>query len=369
MKIMYLLPALSSGGVEQVVLELCEGLVPRGVECIVVSAGGAMVAQIEKTGARHITRPIGKKSLTTLWQVRKMARLIKQEKPDILHMHSRVPAWVGHLACKFLRAEDRPVQMTTFHGFYSVNAYSAIMTKAERIIAVSHCIHDHILQAYPGVPPERICTIPNTIDLAEHNADFRPSDEWLATWNSEHPELANKFVLCMPGRIVRGKGVHHLPAILSRLKAQGVPAHLLLAGETKKGKESFRNELVKAFHDAGLSSDVTWLGLRRDVKELIYVSDVVISPSIQPEAGPKGTLEALALGCPVAGYDHGGVGEQLEIFLPQGRIPVGDTAAMADRLAEWYHTPPTLARPVGEPYRREDMILAHLDLYRELTST
>ena len=59
MKIMHLLPSLSSGGVEQVVLELCQGLCAHGEECIVVSAGGGMVPAIEKTGARHITLPIG----------------------------------------------------------------------------------------------------------------------------------------------------------------------------------------------------------------------------------------------------------------------------------------------------------------------
>lgn len=366
MKIMYMLPSLSSGGVEQVVLELCEGLTPLGVECVVVSAGGGMVTQVERHGARHITRPVGKKSPATLWQVMSTVRLLKKEKPDILHLHSRVPAWVGILACKLLRRPQRPVVLTTFHGFYSVNAYSAIMTKAQRIIAVSHCIHDHILKAYPGVPPERVCTIPNTIDTSEHNPDFHPTDEWLATWRSEHPELAGKYVLCLPGRITRGKGVHHLPAILTALKARGVPAHVLLAGETKRGKEAFRNELVNAFAQAGLSEDVTWLGLRRDVREIIYVSDVVISTSLQPEAGPKGTLEALALGRPLAGYAHGGVGEQLKIFLPEGMIPVGDTEAMAERLAEWRHCPPTLKRPIGEPYRRQDMIRAHFALYKEL---
>ena len=65
MKVMHLLPSLSSGGVEQVVLELCQGLCSRGVENIVVSAGGAMVAAVEAAGARHICRPIGKKSLFT----------------------------------------------------------------------------------------------------------------------------------------------------------------------------------------------------------------------------------------------------------------------------------------------------------------
>ncbi len=366
MKILYLLPALSSGGVEQVVLELCEGLTPRGVECVVASAGGRMVPLIEQTGAKHFTCRLEKKSLRLIPEVFRLARLIREQKPDIVHIHSRIPGWVAHFAFKLLPKQQRPILVSTFHGFYSVNAYSAIMTKAQRIIAVSHCIHDHILQKYPHVPAERVCTIPNTIDISEHNPSFRPTEEWLATWRHEHPELDGKFVLCLPGRITRGKGVHHLIPILSRLRKMGVPAHVLLAGETKKGKEALRTELMRGFEHEGLSRDVTWLGLRRDVREIFFVSDVILSLSIQPEAGPKVTLEALALGRPVAGYAHGGVGEELEIFLPEGMVPVGDTEAMAEKLADWYRHPPELKHPVGAPYTREDMIDAHLNLYRSL---
>ncbi len=148
MKVMHLLPSLSSGGVEQVVLELCEGLCSRGIENVVVSAGGSMVPAIEATGARHITRPIGRKSLFTLLQVGKTARLIRAEKPDVLHVHSRVPAWVGQLACRRIPAVERPVIVSSFHGFHSVNAYSAIMAKGDKVIAVSECMRQHILDNY-----------------------------------------------------------------------------------------------------------------------------------------------------------------------------------------------------------------------------
>lgn len=367
MKIMHLLPSLSSGGVEQVVLEICQGMHEHGEECVVVSAGGPMVPAIEATGAKHITRPIGKKRLSTLLQVREMMRLIRAERPDILHLHSRVPAWVGYLAHKFLRPEERPVLLTTFHGHYSVNAYSAIMTKGERIIAVSRFIKQHILERYPSTPENRICVIDNTIDPTRENPDYRPSSEWLAKWRAENPHLAGKYILCLPSRITRWKGAEHLAPILCSLKARGVPAHALILGEAKKGKEAFKRELVQKYAQAGISSDVTWLGLRRDVQDIFCVSDVILSLSLQPESFGKISLEALALGKPVAGYAHGGISEQLEQFLPAGMIPVGDTEAMAARLAEWYRCPPTLRQPVGKPYRRQDMIESHLSLYRSLT--
>lgn len=57
------------------------------------------------------------------------------------------------------------------------------------------------------------------------------------------------------------------------------------------------------------------------------------------------------------------MGEQLDIFLPQGKVPVGDTAAMAKLLAEWHRQAPTPLSPVPAPYRREDMLEGHLRVY------
>ncbi len=368
MKVMHLLPSLSSGGVEQVVLELCQGLTEQGVECVVVSAGGPMVAGIEATGARHITRPIGKKSLLTLLQVGKLARLLKEEQPDILHLHSRVPAWVGHLAVKRLPKAQRPKVVSTFHGFHSVNFYSGIMARGNKVIAVSRCMKQHILENYPHTDRDDIVVIPNSVDVAQNYPEYRPSDEWYAKWQADYPELAGKFTVCLPGRITRLKGATHLPPIITALKAQGIPAHAVIVGETKKGKEAIRQEIEQAFEDAGLTADVTWTGHRRDLRDVLCACDVTLSLTLQPESFGKTTLEALALGRPVAGYEHGGVGEQLEVFLPEGKVPTGDTAAMATLLCQWYKNRPTPTLPVPAPYRREDMIGAHIELYNSLIS-
>lgn len=366
MKVMHLLPSLSSGGVEQVVLELCEGLCARGVENIVVSAGGSMVPGIEATGARHILRPIGKKSLFTLFQVGKMARLIRAEKPDVLHLHSRVPAWVGHLACRRIPAAERPVVVSSFHGFHSVNAYSAIMAKGDRIIAVSQCMREHILENYPKAPAESIVVIPNSVDSARFNPEYKPGKEWLDKWYADYPELKGKYTLCLPGRITRLKGATHLGPILQYLRSKGIPAHAVIVGETKKGKEAYRDEVQAGFVEAGVADCVTWTGHRRDLADVLCACDVTLSLTLQPESFGKTTLEALALGRPVAGYEHGGVGEQLRQFLPDGMVATGNPQAMAERLEKWYSERPEPITPVPAPYRREDMIQAHIDLYHAL---
>lgn len=366
MKVMHLLPSLSSGGVEQVVLELCEGLTAAGVDNVVVSAGGSMVPAIEAAGARHITRPIGKKSLFTLLQIGSTARLIREEKPDILHLHSRVPAWVGYLACRKLRPAERPAVVTSFHGFHSVNAYSGIMARGERVIAVSRCMREHILENYPRTPQESIIVIPNSVDSDRFRPDYTPSKEWMDTWQAQYPELAGKYTLCLPGRITRLKGAPHLVPVIAHLRSKGIPAHAVIVGETKKGKEAYRDEVAAEFAAAGLSDGVTWTGHRRDLADVLCACDITLSLTLQPESFGKTTLEALALGRPVAGYEHGGVGEQLEQFLPEGRVPACNPQAMAELLEKWYSQRPVPRTPVPAPYRREDMIQAHIDLYSAL---
>lgn len=108
MKIVHLVPSMESGGVEQVVMELGSGLSSRGVENIVVSGGGRLVPRLEKEGSRHILMPIGKKSISTLFRIGALRALLQAVRPDILHLHSRVPAWAGYLAWKKLPPEDRP---------------------------------------------------------------------------------------------------------------------------------------------------------------------------------------------------------------------------------------------------------------------
>ncbi len=366
MKVMHLLPSLSSGGVEQVVLELCQGLCAAGVECIVVSAGGAMVDAVEAAGARHITRPIGRKRLSTFFEVGRMARLLRAEKPDILHLHSRVPAWVGHLACRRLPRAERPKIVSSFHGFHSVNFYSGIMAKGDSVIAVSRCMKEHILSNYPRTPEASIAVIPNSVDTTLNRPDYHPDEAWWRQWRQDYPELEGKYTLCLPGRITRIKGAAHLVPLLSQLRQQGIPAHAVIVGETKKGKEAYRDELAAAYAEAGLSDAVTWTGHRRDLRDVLCACDVTLSLTLQPESFGKTTLEALALGRPVAGYEHGGVGEQLDVFLPEGRVATGNPQAMADKLAAWHRQPPAPRLPVPAPYRREDMIGSHLSLYNTL---
>ncbi len=366
MKIIHMLPSLSSGGVEQVVLELCEGLQASGAQNIVISSGGSMVAAIEATGARHICMPVHRKSPSTLLQIAPLRRLLLEEKPEILHLHSRVPAWLGQLCCKTLPPDARPAIVSSFHGFHSVNAYSAIMSKGDAIIAVSQSMRQHILDNYPSCPESSISVIPNSVDTSLNYPTYRPSNQWLQQWYADYPESEGKFTLCLPGRITQLKGANMLVPLLDLLHAKSIPAHAVIVGECKPGKEAYKEKLKEQFAQHKLSNHISWTGHRHDLRDILSSCDVTLSLTLQPESFGKTTLEALALGRPVAGWDHGGVGEQLDIFLPEGKVTIPDIEQLAELLASWYSAPPSPKLPLPAPYRREDMLRSHLLLYQQV---
>jgi glycosyltransferase involved in cell wall biosynthesis len=339
MKIIQILPELNTGGVERGTLEVGKYLTEQGHESIVISNGGRLVEQLEAEGSRHITLPVHKKRLSSLKQIKVLRQLFEQEKPDILHLRSRLPAWLAYLAWRKMDPQTRPRLVTTVHGFYSVNAYSAIMTKGERVICVSNSVKKYVLKNYPKVPADQLTVIHRGVDPEEFPYGYQPPSEWLAKWQSDYPQLEGKYIITLPGRITRWKGQLDFVQVIAQLKAKGLPAHGLIVGEPHPKKLEFLEELKNAIQAADLTNEITLVGHRSDLREVMAVSDVVVSCSTDPEAFGRVTLEALSIGKPVAAYAHGGVAEQLDELFSEGKIPLSDTAAMAARLRAWHKLP------------------------------
>jgi glycosyltransferase involved in cell wall biosynthesis len=366
--VLQVLPALDGGGVERGTLEVAAALAQRGHRSLVLSAGGRHVARLEAAGSRHIGWPIGAKSPLTLRWVRRLRRLLLEEEVTILHARSRLPAWVTWLAWRGLPPERRPRFITTVHGLYSVNPYSAVMTRGERIIAVSDSARDYVLANYPGVEPERIVVINRGVDTAEYSTGYHPATTWLVNWYRRYPETRDKYLITLPGRLSRRKGVLDFIDVMQGLKQGGIPAHGLIVGNIPAGREAgFTNESRRRIAAAGLAESITLTGYREDLREILAISGAVVSLARHPEAFGRTVAEALCLGRPVAGYAHGGVGEQLQAMFPAGSVSVGDVDAVCGRLADWYAAAPRPA--ANRRYLLEKMLAATLDLYQEMAKS
>ena len=365
LSVVQLLPALQGGGVERGTLEVAGELVRRGCRSIVISDTGRLLPELLASGAEHVCWPIGRKSPASLRRVRPLRRFLVEQRVDILHARSRLPAWIAWLALRGMAPATRPHFVTTVHGLYSVNAYSAVMLRGERIIAVSQHARDYILANYPSVQPGRIHVIPRGIDTAYYTAGYRPDAAWLSGWYRQYPQTRDCFIVTLAGRPTRSKGVLDFIDIVGGLRKAGIPVHGLLVGDIPAAREArVRRQIASALEQAGAVDAVTLTGFRGDLREIMALSDAVVSLSLHPESHGRTVSEALGLGRPVAGYAHGGVGEQLSALFPQGCVAVGDRDAMTRRLSGWYRQPPSL---VGiAPWPLASTLDATLGLYREI---
>lgn len=364
--VLQMLPALEGGGVERGTLEVGKYLVDHGHRSLVMSAGGRMVAQLEREGSEHFAWPVGRKSLWTLRLIWRLRRFLVEQKVDILHVRSRMPGWVAYLAWKGMDPATRPHLVTTVHGPYTVYAYSAVMTKGERIIAISEFIRDYIRTNYPEVPAENIRLIYRGVDPAQFPRGYQPSPEWLSVWRQQYPQLYGKRVLTLPARVTRWKGQEDFIDLIAALKQRGEPVHGLIVGEAHRRKQEFMHELQNKVAALGLQQDITFTGHRTDLKEIMAVSDVVFSLSRAPEAFGRTTLEALNLGVPVLAYDHGGATEVLAHLFPSGKVPFPSEHALLDKTCQLLREIPEVG--VNTHMTLQAMLAATLAVYHEVAA-
>jgi len=363
--VLQLLPALESGGVERGTLEVAQALVEHGHRALVISAGGRLVAPLVASGAEHFAWPIGEKSFKTLLLVGKLRRFLLEQKVDIIHARSRVPAWIAYLAWRGIDPATRPRFVTTVHGPYSVNAYSAVMAKGERVIVISEMIRGYVLKNYPETDPGKLRLIYRGVDPAAFPYHYQPPQDWLDCWYAQYPETQGKKLLTLPARITRWKGQEDFIELLAHIKDEMPDAHGLIVGETKDRKDHFLAELKTKATALGVADRVTFTGHRSDLREVMAISNIVFSLSREPEAFGRTTVEALSLGVPVIGYNHGGVGEQLKTILPDGCVPANDVLAAAQLAGRWLSAPPTVSR--AQPFILDRMLESTLETYLELS--
>ncbi|KAB2309185.1 glycosyltransferase family 4 protein [Betaproteobacteria bacterium SCN2] len=365
--VVQVLPALQSGGVERGTLEVGRHLVEHGHRSIVISAGGRLVDQLLSEGSEHVSWDIGKKNPWTLRLIPVLQRFLAQNRADILHARSRMPAWICYLAWKGMNPKTRPRFITTVHGLYSVNAYSAVMVKGEKVIAVSEAAQDYIVRSYPKIERERIELIPRGVEPAEFPYGFKPTTEWLGAWQAEHPQLAGRKILCLPARITRLKGHHEFIELVAQLRAQGMDVHGLIVGGEDPNRLGYAAEVRQAVHDRGLDDAISFTGARHDIREIYAISDIVFSLSTKPESFGRTVLEALCMGVPVVAYDHGGVSEILRTLYPAGRVEPENMGQLVATTAKLLETPDRV-NP-DNPYTLRNMLDRTLAVYERAAAS
>lgn len=367
--VVQLLPALEAGGVERSTLEIAQALVRAGHRALVVSAGGRLLPALEAEGAVHVALDIGRKSLATLRHVASLRTLLLRERVDIVHARSRLPAWLGWLALRRLPHVTRPRFVTTVHGLNSPSRYSAIMARGERVICVSRTVHDYLLRHYPATDPGVLRLIPRGIDPAAFPRAPLPDPAARARAVSRHPQLAGDGpLLLLPGRGTRLKGHADALALLAALRADGSDARLWMPGAQDPARAGYLGELEALMRTLGVAGQVAITPPTAEIAEAYAAADLVLQLSRKPESFGRTVIEALAVGRPLLGWAHGGVGELLHELQPQGAVAPFDTQALHARaralLAQRAPQPATMPAALAR-YTLQAMQDATLAVYDE----
>ena len=126
-----------------------------------------------------------------------------------------------------------------------------------------------------------------------------------------HLDDTVKLVGCI-GRIIPQKGqmvlLRAIPGVLERYR----DTFFLIVGDAFLREEAYKNELLEFIDKNGIEDRIRFTGFRKDIRRVINSLDVMVFPSITPEAFGLSTLEAMSLAKPVIASDVGGIREMIE---------------------------------------------------------
>lgn len=304
--VLQVLPALRSGGVERGTVEVTGALARSRWKPLVASEGGALVSNVTFVGGEHINLPLATKNPLAMWRNSKsLEKIIRERKVDIVHARSRAPAWSAYYAAKNTGAHF----VTTFHGVYNFKhdwkkRYNEVMTKGERVIAVSNFVANHITANY-GLDNSLIRTIHRGVDLNV----FDP----VRVLPQRMVELATKWrlpddlpVILMPGRITRWKGHHIVVDALDKVPHRNF--FCLMLGDNV-GHKDYHRELEQDIMRRGLGENIRMVAPTVHMPEAYMLAEIVVSPSVEPEAFGRVPVEAQAMGKLAIATSHGGACE------------------------------------------------------------
>ncbi len=278
---------------------------------------------------------------------REIDRLIRETKPDIVHLHTPIAAYTGRWAARRSSPESRPSVVYTAHGFHAypggprlVNA--AFMTAervagrwTDRLIVINDDDERQALRARI-VPSHRLVRMPGVgLDTNEYAPGSIPGEDVMAV-RGDLGIPADSPVLVGIGELNANKRQADAIAALARMDDR--QAHLLLLGD---GPE--RDRIAEFARSSGVERRVHLLGNVEDVRPALAAADALISTS-RREGLSRSIMEALSLEVPVVASSARG---NAELVADSGFItPVGDVTGMATSL-DWLLDHPDEARRMG----------------------
>lgn len=315
-------------------LPLMRGLREAGHEVVGICSDGPFVGKIEADGFRVLPVRIDRSYnlVRHIGSYRRLVRLFRDERFDMVHVHTPVAALVGRFAAR--RAGVKTIVYTA-HGFFfhermagwkrrlfiglewlAGRVTHVLFTQAEEDAEAARrlkLIRGNVVQAIGnGVDPTR----------------FHPATDGDAARARLRAALgagAGRPVILMVGRLVAEKGY---PELIEAMRT--VDADLWIVGERLESDHASTvdHAIAAAETDPALASRIRFLGYRSDVPALMRAADIFTLPSHR-EGMPRSIIEAMMTGLPVVATNIRGSREEVVPEETGLLVPVDDAAALA----------------------------------------
>jgi glycosyltransferase involved in cell wall biosynthesis len=333
---------LNVGGPAIQAIALTRLLAPRGYDTLLVrGVEGPDEGSMDDLAAEMGVAPTRLRSLRRdpgvgdLLALLALVRILRRERPRILHTHPAKAGTLGRLAALLAFPRRRPVVVHTFHG-HSLTGYFSSRTarfylwverflarRTDRLIAVSAEVRDDLVRL--GVAPsDRFEVVPVGLNLArflDDEARAERRDRVRAQWGI--PPGAP--VVTIVARLVPIKRVDRF---LAAARALGGDARFVVVGDGE-----LRAALAGSEDAVALGERLTWAGFRRDMPDVCFASDVVVLTS-DNEGTPVSLIEAQAAAVPVVSTAVGGVPSAVLAGVTGLLVAPDDEAGLAAAIAQ-----------------------------------
>ena len=326
---LHLITRLPVGGAERLLVDIARGLDARRFTSIAccLQDRGELAAPLEAAGiAVHALGRMRTKRFD--WgAVGALARLMREERIDIVHSHLYHANLYGRLAAR--RAHVPAI--ATVHNTYARRKFHrellnrVLAWMSAKVIAVSEDVRRDLMR-YDRIPAGKIAVVPNGIDVRRI--------ETALTREEARARLglgAEAIALGCVARLEEQKGHRFL---LEALRLLNDPRHgtarfrALLVGDGR-----LRAELEERADALGVAQWTSFLGTRHDIPEILKALDLCVMPSLW-EGLSVAMLEAMAAGLPLVISDVSGVSQVVGDNQYGLKVPAGDAQALARAIGE-----------------------------------
>lgn len=343
MRILILSTSMGMGGADQQILILAQAMQARGheVRIVVLAPLGAMGLEARQAGIPIESLDLGR-NLGIVPRFFQLVGMIRAWRPDVLHSHMVHANFIARAARALAPV---PNLVSTIHsisdgGRLHVAANRLTNRLVDRFTIISRLAADRHI-AIGAVPESRLQIIPNAVDTSR----FRRLPDARVSARRELG-LGDRFVWLAVGRFEPAKDYPNMITAFARLLAEHPESLLLLVGEG-----SLQGEVERVIQERGIGAAVRFLGVRRDVPELLSAADGYVLSSAW-EGMPVALLEAASVELPVVATRVGGVAEVVEDGSTGFLVPPGDSVGLAASMVRVESLSPEDRAAMGRRGRR-----------------